>query len=71
MCKNNTKFIYLAITQCICKFEQHKQPFLNENYKQTLPNKKHKQSFPSENYNPTRHAHGLAMSTDSIPPRSL
>jgi hypothetical protein len=26
-----------------CKFEEHKQSFLSENYEQIFPNKKHKQ----------------------------
>jgi hypothetical protein len=60
--KNNTKLTYLTFIHCTCKFEKHKQSFLNENYEQTFPNKKHKQSnahekhkqsFPSENYNRT------------------
>ena len=65
------KLIYLTFIHCTCKFEKHKQSFVSENYEQALPNKKYKQSFPSENYNRTRHAHALATSADSIPPRSL
>jgi hypothetical protein len=61
-------------------FEKHKQSSLSENYEDTFPNKqreqsnaheKHKQFFPNENYNRTRHAHALATSDDSIPPRLL
>jgi hypothetical protein len=59
-CKNNITLIYLTFIPCTCKFEEHKQSFLSENYEQTPPNKKHKQynahekhkqSFNSENYN--------------------
>ena len=60
-CKNYIKLIYLTFMHhCTCKFEEHKQCFLSENYEQTFPNKKqkksnayekHKQSFPSENCN--------------------
>jgi len=79
-CKNNRKLIYFTFIHCTCKFEEHKQIFLSENYEQTFPNKnhkqsnvreKHKQSFPNENYNRTRYAHARATSADSIPPRSL
>jgi len=76
------KLVYVTFIHCTCKFEKHKHSSLSENYEQTLPNKKHeqsnahekhKQSLPSENYtyNRTRHAHALAVSADSIPPRSL
>jgi len=41
-CKNNIKLVYLTFILCTCKFEQHKQSLLGENYEQNFPNKKHK-----------------------------
>jgi len=34
-CKNNIKLIYLSFIHCTCKFENHKQSFLSENYNRT------------------------------------
>jgi hypothetical protein len=50
MCKNNIKLIYSTFLHCTCKFEKHKQFFLNENYEQTFPNKKQKQSNAHEKH---------------------
>ena len=49
-CKNDIKLIYLTFIHCTCKFEEHKQSFLSENYEQTTSNKKHKQSDTHEKH---------------------
>ena len=40
--KKYIKLMYLTFMHCTCKFEEHKQSFLGENYEQTFPNKEHK-----------------------------